>query len=86
MNERIETNLTLYLQIVFKDHHINCGSYETQIKRADTDTPITKCLNEPPHSDDDHTDIVEGGDDKITDRSLEEQDISQRELNPDGYQ
>ena len=86
MTERIEANLTLYLQIVFNDHHINCGSYETQIKRADTDTAIRKCLNDPPHMDDDQNDIVEGGDDKTTDRSLEEQEISPRELNPDGYQ
>ena len=86
MTERIETNLTLYLQIVFKDHHINCGYYQTQIKRTDTDTPVTKCLNEPPHHDENDTDIVEEGDDKTTDRSLEEQEISPRELNPDGYQ
>ena len=69
--------------IVFHDWHIHCGRYETQIKPKGDESPVTTCLNHPPHSD---NDIVAGRDHRTTHRSLEQQMRSPRELNPRGYQ
>ena len=63
-----------------------CGRFSTQIKPKDGAVQETTCLKYPPPDDGQmRTDVVNGYKSDTTDRRLDEQEVSSRDLNPNGY-